>query len=396
MLALENARERLLSTLVALPAEPVPVAAADGRVAAADVYSPRDLPPFDNSAMDGYAVRSADTATVPAPLRVVGRAAAGGGFAGIVGPGGCVRVFTGAPMPAGTDAVVMQEDVDVDPADPTRVVVREGVKPWEDVRFRGEDVRRGARIVVAGTVLGPQQVALLGATGFAEVTVHRAPRVVVLANGSELRPPGAPLGTGEIHESNTAMLAALVRRAGGVPVAARCVPDDAEVLRSALAGAFAVADVVVTVGGASVGEHDLVKAEFTALGGELEFWRLALKPGKPFFFGRHQGKFLFGLPGNPVSAFVTSVLLVLPALRRLQGIADHGPPSTPGTLEGPLSNPDGRRHFVRVATDADGMVRASGAQASHLLGSLAAADGLVDVPPRTTLAAGTAVRVIRW
>ena len=396
MLALETARERLLSALVALPAEPVPVAGADGRVAASDVASPRDLPPFDNSAMDGYAVRSADTATVPATLRLVGRAAAGGGFAGIVGAGGCVRVFTGAPMPAGTDAVVMQEDVDVGPDDPMRVVVREGVKPWEDVRFRGEDVRRGARIVAAGTVLGPQQIALLGAAGFAEVAVHRAPRVVVLANGSELRPPGAPLGPGEIHESNTAMLAALVRRAGGVPVAARCVPDDAEVLRSALAGAFAVADVVVTVGGASVGEHDLVKAEFTALGGELEFWRLALKPGKPFFFGRHQDKFLFGLPGNPVSAFVTAVLLVMPALRRLQGIADPGPPSTPGTLAGPLSNPDGRRHLVRVATDADGMVRASGAQASHLLGSLASADGLVDVPPRTTLAAGTAVRVVRW
>ena len=245
-------------------------------------------------------------------------------------------------------------------------------------------------------MLGPQHLALLGAAGFAEIAVHRAPRVAILANGSELRPSGEPLAPGQIHESNTAALAALVRRAGGVPVWTRCVPDKPSVLREALAEAFATAEVVVTVGGASVGEHDLVKAEFTALGGELEFWRLALKPGKPFFFGRHAGKFLFGLPGNPVSAFVTAVLLVLPALRKLQGAAACDPPTAPGLLAAPLTNPDHRRHFVRVSTDVNGEVRSTGTQASHLLGSLAAADGLVDVPPQTTLAAGATVRVIRW
>jgi molybdopterin molybdotransferase len=181
-----------------------------------------------------------------------------------------------------------------------------------------------------------------------------------------------------------------------VPVVTRCVPDDPRLLRGALSEAFAVADVVVTVGGASVGEHDLVKAEFSALGGELEFWRLALKPGKPFFFGRLSGKSLLGLPGNPVSAFVTAVLLVLPALRKLQGAAVCDPPTTLGVLASPFTNPDGRRHFVRVVTDGSGNVRLAGAQASHLLGSLAVADGLVDVPPRTTLAEGALVHVIRW
>lgn len=396
MLALEAARERLLTALSPLPPEAVPVAAADGRFAARDYASPSDLPSFDNSSMDGYAVRAADTAVTPAILRLVGRTAAGEAATTSLAAGESVRIFTGAPLPTGADAVVMQEDVLADLADPGHITVREGVKPWENVRFQGEDVRRGARLVAAGTRLGPPHLALLAATGFAEITVRRRPRVALLANGSELRPPGTELAAGQIFESNTAMLAALVRRFGGEPVFYRCVPDAAVPLNAALAEAFTVADLVITVGGASVGDHDLVKPVFADLGGKLELWRVALKPGRPFCFGQFGGGTLFGLPGNPVSAFVTAVLLVQPALLRLQGARDCEPLSTPGFLAEPLANSDRRRHFVRVVTEVGGRVRSAGAQASHRLGSLALADGLVDVPPETTLAAGTAVRVLRW
>ncbi len=396
MQSLEATRERLLAALAPLSAETVSLAAADGRFLAQEIRSPRELPPFDNSSMDGYAVRAADTAVTPAPLRLVGRTAAGEASGHTLAAGECVRVFTGAPLPAGADAVVMQEDVDADQATPARILVREGVKPWENVRFRGEDIARESVLASAGARLGPQHLALLGAVGLAEVAVHRRPRVALLANGSELRPPGTELADGQIFESNTAMLAALVRRFGGEPVFTRCVADEEALLREALMEVFAVADLVITVGGASVGDHDLVKPVFTALGGTLDLWRVALKPGKPFCFGRLEGKCLLGLPGNPVSAFVTAVLLVQSALLRLQGAANCEPPATLGILAVPFSNPDRRRHFVRVVTDAEGRVRPAGPQASHRLGSLAAACGLVDVPPETTLAEGTVVRVLRW
>jgi molybdopterin molybdotransferase len=396
MLALETARERLLAALAQLPEESIVIPVADGRILAADCIAHVDLPPFDNSTMDGYAVRAADLTSTPAVLNLVGRMAAGDLPTSALGPRECVRIFTGAPLPIGADAVVMQEDTEIAPATPDRVVVLDGVKPWENVRFRGEDVRCGATLVSAGTRLGPPHLALLGAAGHAEVTVYRTTRVAILANGSELRAPGEVLAPGQIYESNTAMLAALVRRAGGVVVFNRCVPDDPVQLAAAMAEAFAQADLVVTVGGASVGDHDLIKPVFAALGGELDFWKISLKPGKPFCFGRLGEKYLFGLPGNPVSAFVTAVLLLQPALRRMQGAAVCEPPTTLGILGAPLSNPGDRRHFVRVVSDAAGHVRSAGAQASHLLGSLAAADGLVDVPPQTTLAAGAAVQVIRW
>ncbi|HTH49802.1 MAG TPA: gephyrin-like molybdotransferase Glp [Candidatus Limnocylindria bacterium] len=396
MQSLEATRERLLSALTPLPIESVVLGSADGRFAAREIRSLRELPPFDNSAMDGYAVRATDTAVTPASLALVGRTAAGEASAIALAAGECVRVFTGAPLPAGADAVVMQEDTQTDPAVPGRIVVCEGVKPWENVRFRGEDIARDAVLISPGTRLGPQHLALLGSVGLAEVAVHRVPRVALLANGSELRPPGTELAEGQIFESNTAMLAALVRRFGGKPVFSRCVPDEEPLLMEAFREAFAAADLVITVGGASVGDHDRVKPVFTALGGQLDLWRVALKPGKPFCFGRLEGKCLLGLPGNPVSAFVTAVLLVQSALRKLQGTSDGEPPATLGILAAACSNPDRRRHFVRVVTDAEGKVKPAGPQASHRLGSLAAADGLVDVPPESTLAAGTVVRVLRW
>jgi len=223
-----------------------------------------------------------------------------------------------------------------------------------------------------------------------------SPRVALLATGSELIEGGLPPAPGKIYESNRSMLAALVRQAGGVPIILPLVEDTLTATRNALRDAVAQCDVVVTAGGVSVGEFDFVKQAFEELGGELAFWRVAIRPGKPFVFGRSHGKFLFGLPGNPVSALVTFLLLVRPALRRLQGATDPALPKSFGVLVEPLENPGDRRHFMRVFLDEHGDVRSTGVQSSHILSSLAQANGLVDVPPHATLSAGATVPVIRW
>jgi molybdopterin molybdotransferase len=345
--------------------------------------------------MDGYAVRSVDTQSASTRLRLTGTMAAGNPPTGSVSPGTALRIFTGAPLPSGADAVVMQEDVVVDP-DGLHIRVLEPVTPWENVRFRGEDVPPGATLVSAGLPLGPQHLAVLLASGIERIEVHRAPRVILIANGSELRPAGVPLAAGQIYESNTAMLASLVRRAGAIPIRTHCVTDDPVQLRNTLEAAFAEADAVVTVGGASVGDHDLVRSALVAAGGIIDFWRVAIKPGKPFLHGQLHGKPLFGLPGNPVSAFVTAVVLLLPALRRLQGIIDCRPPTRPAIWRTAVENPDTRRHFVRVVTDEEGRIQLSGQQGSHRMASLAAADGLVDLPPGSRHAAGAPARVLCW
>lgn len=401
MLEYEAARERLLAAIT--PGAPVPLelhelAGADGpRFLAADLASPVDLPLADNSAMDGFAVRAADTRAPGAVLRVVGSIAAGSVPSCFVGPGEAARIFTGAPMPAGADAVIMQEDTAPDPSGPAHAIrILDPVKPWENVRFAGEDVRAGAGIGHAGDALTASRLALLGATGIRRVPVFPRPRVALVATGSELAEPGAPVRPGTIHESNRLPLSLLARAAGAVVVSSEIIPDDRALTTAALRRAADAADVVLTIGGASVGEHDLVKPCALEAGFGIDFWKLALKPGKPFFVGRRGHVHLLGVPGNPVSAFVTAVLLVQPALRRLAGARDPLPPTSPAFLAQPLSNPDGRRHFVRVAVDRAGNARSAGVQASHALASLAEADALVDVPPRTTLAAGQRVDVIRW
>jgi molybdopterin molybdotransferase len=274
--------------------------------------------------------------------------------------------------------------------------VLDQARPWENVRLRGEDVKVGASLAVPGTRLGAGHLNLLAAVGTASVRVGRRPRVALVATGSELRPPGKPLAPGQIYESNRPMLAALLAECGAEARVFPLVPDSLTRTRSALQRAFADCDAVVTTGGASVGQLDFVKAAFAELGGSQEFWKVAIKPGKPFVFGQLGGRFLFGLPGNPVSAFTTVLLLVRPALLRWQGATDTGLPSYRGTLAEPLVNRGDRRHFVRVCVDAEGSVHSAGTQASHMLHSLAAANGLVDVPPETTLAAGMVVRVLRW
>lgn len=397
MLSLETAVQQILAALPPPVAERVPLAEAGGRVLAAPVVAPIALPPFDNSAMDGFAVRADDTRaaseTAPVELRLVGEIPAGQAFNGELHPGECARIFTGSPVPAGADAVVMQEDAR--PAGDA-IAILAAAKPLENIRLRGEDVRAGETVGEAGARIGPGLLNLLGAIGCGTVSVNRPPAVAVLATGSELRSPPAPLRPGEIYESNRAMIAAMIARTGARPLVQPLVRDSLAETVGALEAAFAGADLVVTSGGVSVGGHDYVKPALEALGGHQEFWRVAIKPGKPFILGRLGGKLLFGLPGNPVSAFVTFLMLVRPALLHWQGARELALPAHPGTLVGPLSNRGDRRHFVRVRVAADGTVRSGGTQASHMLHSLAVANGLVDLPPETTLAAGTLVNVLRF
>jgi molybdopterin molybdotransferase len=400
MLDLETALGRILAAVPTPLQESVPLNEAAERVVAESVASPSDLPPFDNSAMDGYAVRAADVSqaspATPVRLRVRTRIPAGEHFAGELSPGECARLFTGSPLPRGADAVVMQEDTRSDAAYPADILICDSVVSGEYVRRQGEDVQRGAMLVAAGEALTPGRISLLAATGISEVKVGRRPVLGLLATGSELREAGAPLAPGQIYESNRATLAPLVIRAGGVPKSFPLVPDTLAATQAALMRAFSESELVITSGGVSVGEMDFVKTAFEALGGELQFWKVAIRPGRPFVFGRLGEKFLFGLPGNPVSAFVTFLLLVRPALRRWQGAHDVAMPIHRGVLGEAFSNSGDRRHFVRVRMDREGNVFSAGQQASHALASLAAADGLLDVPPTTSLAAGTSVGVLRW
>ena len=394
MLDLETAIARLLESTPPPKAESIPLTESAGRFLADTIVSPLDLPGFDNSAMDGYAVRAADVrgarAASPITLKIAAKIPAGEMFTGELLPGNCARVFTGAPLPRGADAVVMQEDTrDVSGL----VSFLDDVVAGENVRNRGEDVKQGATLAVTGEEISPGKIALLSATGFATLNVGRRPTVSLVATGSELREPGQPLLPGQIYESNRAMLSPLITRSGGVPNVFPLVPDTLEATRAALDSAFSSSNIVVTSGGVSVGELDFVKAAFESLGGELQFWKVAIRPGKPFVFGRLGEKFLFGLPGNPVSAFVTFLLLVRPVLLKWQGATHVSLPTHAAVLGEELTNRSDRRHFMRVRTDGAGKVFSAGQQASHALSSLAAAHGLVDVPPQSTLAAGSRVFV---
>jgi len=394
VLNLETAGAQILAALPAPQSERMRLLEARDRVLAEAIYAGTDLPLFDNSAMDGYAVRAADLAgaslTQPRRLRWRGRIPAGETAASALWPGTGARLFTGAPLPSGADAVVMQEDVQVEG---DAIIFHEEVKAGENVRRQGEDVRKGALLCDVGDVLTPGRLGLLAATGAAEVNVGRAPVVGLIATGSELCEAGTPLVAGQIFESNRGMLAALATRAGAEPKIYPLVADTLEATQAALAQAFRECEIVVTSGGVSVGELDFVKAAFEALGGELQFWKVAIRPGKPFVFGRLGNRFLFGLPGNPVSAFVTFLLLVRPALRHWQGAREVSLPSQSGVLGEAISNPGDRRHFIRVRMEATGKVFLTGKQGSHVLASLAAANGLLDVPPHTVWAAGTNVSV---
>jgi molybdopterin molybdotransferase len=392
LLTFEEAQERVSGVARPLAAENVPVVEAGGRVSADDVHALVDLPPFASSAMDGFAVRAAD---LPGTLRIAGESAAGRPFEGQLEAGCAVVISTGAVVPGDADAVVPIENV---VQHDNEVEIPQPVEPGAHVRPRGGDVSAGEVVIPTGERVTPARLAAAAASGVAELRCVRRPRVAVLATGSELVDPGTALGAGQIYETNSLMLSAALAAAGADVVSEHPVADDEKALAEALERGLA-ADVLVTSGGVSVGEHDLVRAVERELGVEEVFWRVSIKPGKPVSFGVRGDTLVFGLPGNPVSALVGCELFVKPALRALQGLADPLPRFEPGRLEVGFRRNEERDEFVRARSRVDGDVVAlepvSG-QESHMIVRSAGADALVHIPRGNgELAAGSTVRWLR-
>lgn len=393
-------REAVLALVRPLPADTVEVGAALGRVLAEDVVARVDLPSFDNSAMDGYAVREADVAGVasgrPVRLRVVADLPAGSGGNPALTPGTAARIMTGAPVPDDADRVVPVEDTD---GGTDTVLVRDVVIDRTHIRRAGSDVRTGEPVLAAGRILTSRDIAAAAAVGRRTLRVHPAPRVAVLSTGSELTAPGEALGRGRIHDSNSFLLAAAVREAGGVPLWLGSVPDDEDALRAVFQRYAGEVDAFITSGGVSVGAYDVVKAVLAPLP-SMRFGPVRMQPGKPQAFGRwSDGTPVFALPGNPVSVFVSFEVFVRPALRRMQGLADLQRPATTAVAVQGWRSPAGRRQYMPVtvvtgAGAADEPVAsahelrvrpaARGGSASHLVASLAGADGLAVVDEDVT------------
>jgi len=373
MISVADALERLFALAPRMPSETVSLVQAGGRVLAANVVANRDQPPFDASAMDGWAVRSADT--VPGVrLKIAGEAPAGRAWDGVLSSGQAVRIFTGGPVPAGADRVVIQEDAR---REGDWVVLGDRLEDGTNIRPRGADFAAGT-IVAAPRRLRPADLALIAAMNVPVVTVARAPEVAILMTGDELVAPGGDPGPSQIVASNGYALAAMVRAEGGVPRLLPIVPDDPDLLAAGLRLA-ADADVIVTVGGASVGDHDLVAGALAAAGAAMDFHKVAIRPGKPIMAGRLGDALVVGLPGNPVSALVCGMVFLLPVLRAMQGLPAAALPRGRAALAGALPANGPREHYMRAAWDA-GRLSVAGRQDSSLLSVLGAADALVVRP----------------
>jgi molybdopterin molybdotransferase len=377
-----EARERVLAEIASVPVETVALREALGRVLAEDVISHDDVPGFDNSAMDGFALRAADTSeasgAAPVTLRLVGESRAGAPYAGEVGPGEVVRISTGAKLPAGSDAVLRVEEAEE--RDGSVRTVRP-VSAGREVRRAGEDIAACDAVLAAGTRIGPAELGVAASTGAAELRCARRPRVAIVVTGDELVEPGAPLTDGAIRNTNGYALPAQVTAAGAQVASVETVGDDYAETVATLRRALA-ADVVVTTGGVSVGAHDHVKPALAELGVEERFWGVALRPGHPTWFGTLRGPaariLVFGLPGNPVSAMVTFHLFVLPALARMQGLAGAERRAT-AVMDVDYAKQPGRAHVLRctLAAREDGWhVRPTKAQGSHVLTSMLGAEAL--------------------
>lgn len=392
LLTLDEAHEQVLKAARPLPAENVPIAAAAGRVCAEDVHARIDLPPFASSAMDGFAVLAAD---LPGTLRISGESAAGRPFGARLEPGRAVAISTGAVVPEGADAVVPIENV---VRKDNAVEISRPASLGANIRRRGGDVAAGAVVVPAGATFTPGRLAAAAASGASELRCARRPRVAVLATGSELVDPGGDLRPGQIYETNSLMLSSELAAAGAEIVTEPPVADDERALRDALERGLA-ADILVTSGGVSVGEHDLVRAVLRELGVEERFWRVSIKPGKPVSFGVRGETLVFGLPGNPVSALVGCELFVKPALRVLQGIPDPLPRFEPGRLAAGLRRNAERDEFVRARLRTDGealVLEPLTGQESHMIVRSAGADALVHIPRGNgEVGAGATVRWLR-
>ncbi|KAB7739318.1 molybdopterin molybdenumtransferase MoeA [Parvibaculum sedimenti] len=395
LIPVAEARARILSMLTPTEQEPVLLANAVGRILAEDVVARRTQPPSDLSAMDGYAVRAADVSSVPARLRVVGESPAGGAYDGILGEGEAVRIFTGAPVPHGADAIVIQEDTerygDI-------VIAREKTVHGRNIRPAGLDFTKGTTGLAAGRKLSAADIAFAAAMNVSSLSLHRRPRIAFFSTGDELVRPGAPLGPNQIVSSNNDGLAALIAEAGGVPLDLGIAPDRREAIRATARKAIG-ADMLVTLGGASVGDHDLVQAALAEDGLDIDFWRIAMRPGKPLMFGRYRDIPMLGLPGNPVSAQVCALLFLVPALTKLAGGEANAPRTVPARLGTPLAENDQREDYLRAGIDhVPGELPVATPfpkQDSSMLSLLSAADCLIVRPPHAPAAeAGEMVSVI--
>lgn len=395
MLSVAEAQSRILAAARPTPAEQISLADAHGRVLAEDIAARRTQPPTPVSAMDGYAVRAADVATVPATLEIVGYAPAGGAHEGTLGKGQAVRIFTGGPVPDGADAIVIQEDTE---SDGKTVTVKESASKGHYVRPAGLDFRAGDVLLSKGRLLTARDVGLAAAMNHPWLMVRRRPRVTILATGDEVVMPGDPLGPNQIVSSNGLGLAAAVRAFGGEPVLLGIAPDDRDALARMAAGA-AGSDLLLTTGGASVGDHDLVQSVLGQQGLEVDFWQIAMRPGKPLMFGHIGQTMMIGLPGNPVSTLVCAMLFVQPALKRMIGLADSEAATVKARLAAPLPKNDRRQDYLRATAERDPagglLVRAFEKQDSSMMAPLAKADCLIVRPPHAEPApAGATVDIL--
>jgi len=395
MLSVEAARARILAALSPLAAETIPVADSLGRVLAEDLTARVTQPPAAVSAMDGYAVRGSDVATAPVTLRQIGAVPAGGDFAAPISAGECVRIFTGAPLPAGADTIVIQENVT---AVGDAITINEVTPSARYVRPAGLDFRVGDIGIVAGDLITVRKLGLAAAMNRPWLRVTRRPRVAILATGDEIVMPGDPVGPSQIVSSNGLALAAFVRAWGGEPIQLGIAPDRTEALQAMASGARG-ADLLVTTGGASVGEHDLVRSALGATGLDLDFWQIAMRPGKPLLFGRIDATPLLGLPGNPVSSLVCSLIFLRPALLRMLGMRDLSEHRLPAIAGCDLPANDTRQDYLRASlsrgANRELIATPFAKQDSSMLSLLARADALVIRPPDApALRAGDGVEIL--
>lgn len=389
-ITVDEARDRILAAIRSLPGVETPLDGAFGLVLARDVVANQDLPPFDNSAMDGFALIAADTENAsdvaPVTLTVSGEIPAGHALPGRVGAGQAIRIMTGAPIPVGADAVERVENTERQGSG-DRIAVRKPVEPGANIRPTGEDVHAGDVVLRAGTRLHPGAIGLLAATGHARVAVHRRPRVGVLVTGDEVVMPGEPLGPGQIWNSNGPLITAQIRQCGGEPVQLGVATDSAESVRARITEAGDL-DLLVTTGGVSVGDFDIVKDVLRA-DGDVALWNLRIRPGKPLAFGLLGDTPVLGLPGNPVAAAVAFWQFGRAAILAMLGHPDVRMPEIEARLCDRVANRGGRMQFVRVAVTRDGegyAARLAGGQGSAMLTSLARADGLLVIPEECEMA----------